>query len=101
MLPVLMLMSFRTNPSFTISGSGSHYDKNLAIELGKLFLDSKAIVFIFYNDGEVASTLNSYANKNKLPGVFQQEKVATKIISTFVWIHLFTIKFVILQKVRP
>lgn len=55
-----------SSPSFLMSNSG--YDPNLAIELAKLFLDTKAIIFIFYNDSNIYNTVNSYASSNQLPG---------------------------------
>lgn len=55
-----------TNPSFI--STDSNYDKNLAIELAKLFLDTKANVYILYNDTSIHSTVNNYASDNKLQG---------------------------------
>lgn len=38
------------------------------IELGKLFMDTKKIDVIFYNDPAVINQVNAYAKRNNLPG---------------------------------
>jgi murein endopeptidase len=44
------------------------YDKNLAIELGKMIADTGTVEYIFYNDPAVNSAVNSYMKSKKLPG---------------------------------
>ncbi len=50
----------------------SSHRNNASIErsvvLGKMFMDTKKVDVIFYNDPAVISKVNAYANKNKLPG---------------------------------
>ncbi len=39
-----------------------------SVALGKMFIDTKKIDVIFYNDSAVSSKVNAYARKNNLPG---------------------------------
>ena len=52
----------------------SSYQKERAIELGKMFFDTKLIVFIFFNDADVREAVNSYARQNNLPGEMQSSE---------------------------
>lgn len=71
-----------TNPSWIMVNSG--YDPNLAIELGKILMDSKSIIYIFYNDDgkkkeskngiDVQKAVNDYASANNLHGKMQYAK---------------------------
>lgn len=62
-------ISSHTCPSFTMDDSC--YDKNLSIELAKLFFETKAIDLILYNDTSVNSTVTQYAKDNSLPGTIK------------------------------
>jgi hypothetical protein len=55
-----------TSPAFIMTKGG--YDKKLAIELAELFMDTKADVYVLYNDGSIYDEVNSYAKKKGLPG---------------------------------
>lgn len=46
------------------------YNKDLAIELGKLFADTKSLDTIFYDDQAVVTAVNKYINEQNLPGKF-------------------------------
>jgi len=45
-----------------------NYDRSLAIELAKTFMDTGTIDTIFYYDQEVVTAVNKYANEKKLSG---------------------------------
>lgn len=58
--------------SFLYDSPGS-YDPNLAIELGKIFMDTKSIIYIFYNDTAVQKEVNGYVSQNNLSGSMTTE----------------------------
>lgn len=66
-------VSNHTSPSFLMSNKAV-YNPSLAIELGKLFFDTKSIIFIFYNDSNVSNAVNDYASSKSLPGKMQFAK---------------------------
>lgn len=47
------------------------YDKNRAVEFGKLFMNTKLMYLIFFNDENVRQAVNAYAAENNLPGEMQ------------------------------
>lgn len=59
--------------SYLKEGNPGVYDRDLAIEVGKLLMDTKAIIYIFYNDDPVQTAVNNYAKEKSLPGVMQTE----------------------------
>ncbi len=48
--------------------NNSNYERSLAIELGKDFIDTGVIDTIFYYDQAVVTAVNKYADDKKLPG---------------------------------
>lgn len=53
------------------SAANTSGDRNKSIELGKMFIDTGIIKFIFYNDTTVQQAVNDYASSKGLPGRMQ------------------------------